>query len=134
MIDTLLRAFSPREAEVLSLYFVHRYSTRLIAKHCGETPEVIRQVAGIALSKLRHPSSRHLLQSILDDPEVNFLDVAMIRNLTVDDLVTCMSCSRRFLPTSSVSDDGGRPRQYCSNACRQKAYRARKSRPQTTRH
>lgn len=35
-------------------------------------------------------------------------------------------CGRRFLPKKISSTAGGRPRLYCSNACRQSAYRARK--------
>lgn len=41
----------------------------------------------------------------------------------------CRQCGRRYTPEGLRRPrvgQGGRPRQYCSNACRQKAYRERR--------
>ncbi|WP_207226521.1 hypothetical protein, partial [Streptomyces albidoflavus] len=41
-------------------------------------------------------------------------------------IVVICTCGRKFLPENIFSINGGRPKRYCSNACKQSAYRSRK--------
>jgi len=63
--------------------------------------------------------------------DLNWLDSAAVRAIGtkyhIHDLVECNHCHRRKIPI--LGEPTGRPREYCSNPCRQAAYRKRKANP-----
>ena len=98
-----------------------------IARLRGITPERVRRIESKTMSKLRHPSRSEVL-AVRDDygSWVGFIDALFGRHEpSNDDLVLCPQCVKRwFNPRSGVA--GGRVRKYCSDVCRQAAYRARR--------
>jgi hypothetical protein len=129
-IDNLLNAITdPVEKEL----FLHVAALGLpfpeSARRLGLTRKDARQLAERTRDKINDPSYGGILWGeALDDSYV--LRSAELRAWTTQALtslqVVCPRCSHRFLPESLFDPSGGRPRTYCSNACRQAAYRARR--------
>jgi cytochrome c553 len=110
-----------------------------IGKAYGVTRERIKQIEQRAMFKLR--------QALSDSPLTvteggTVLDIVDVRRAAVDastppkTLVWCANCHERRFDQRSGVPTGGRPRKYCSDKCRQAAYRARqrptgRSRPTT---
>ncbi|MBE9499817.1 hypothetical protein IHE61_21595 [Streptomyces sp. GKU 257-1] len=82
-------------------------------------------------SILRHPMWAEAWQAYFDvDSQTLLIDDglrALIRRWRLEEFApVCSQCGRRYTPEGvRPARLGGRPRQYCSNACRQKAYRVR---------
>jgi len=144
-IDMVLDTLSEREAAVISMRFGmddgEPKTYDQIGKVFGLTRGTIRQIESKVMSKLRHQSRSSVVIDYLDTE-----GIAPIRRLTdersrellqqyvdsyiaklfrdqelFDKLPPCPQCSKRVPLT-----DGGRPRIYCSNKCRQEAYRNRR--------
>lgn len=110
-----------------------------IGKVYGVTRERIRQLEARASEKLRTSDAAEFLAE--RDAEGRFygtVDVRRRRDPAQTDeqlgIIRCPTCGRRFHPgtpswsgTSSYYSRSGRPRKYCSNKCRQAAYRARRA-------
>jgi len=112
-----------------------------VARTIGISVDRLRELESKAMSKLRHPSRSQVLRDYLDAETVRpvsasvrdrFLGEAADREpLTWCDLHgwtipdgaprTCERCTCRL-----SSAEVGRPRKYCSDACRQAASRARR--------
>ncbi|KOV24659.1 hypothetical protein ADK60_23530, partial [Streptomyces sp. XY431] len=71
----------------------------------------------------RHPASTVLaeLNDLADGLPPDM--VTALRAIEQSMLSTCEQCQRAAVPPQRKA--GGRPQRYCSNACRQKAYRQR---------
>ncbi|MEU7206107.1 hypothetical protein [Streptomyces sp. NPDC045470] len=84
-----------------------------------------------AFARLRHPSRSQLIAGELDGDFVTRSAELRrwVESAAETLLVVCPSCLRRFLPESILLVTGGRPQRYCSNACRQRAYRRRRKEP-----
>jgi hypothetical protein len=127
VLDTL----SEREAGVITLRFgiIDGQSKTVdeIARVYGVSREHVRQIESKALSKLRHSSRSDILAVTDGKAKAGFIDALFGRHdPSSDDLVSCSYCHKRcFDPQSGVST-GGRTRKYCSDKCRQAAYRARR--------
>lgn len=89
-----------------------------------------------AISALRHPSHVHVLQGLVFDEDFGrylLIDAelrALVREWGLDVLFEriCLQCRGPLevpKPRLGGRRGEGRPRRYCSNACRQKAYRKR---------
>ncbi|MFF8097928.1 hypothetical protein [Streptomyces sp. NPDC016675] len=101
------------------------------------SPISVRRIFEMAASMLRHPivarDFQHLADEIgafgsgtLIDEEMR----ALIREWRLAETFEprCAACDHPLSApvVSSLQSRPGRPRRYCSNACRQKAYRARR--------
>jgi hypothetical protein len=101
-----------------------------VSKMQGVTRERIRRIEGKALSKLRHPSRGEALR--VWDKDMHPIDVIDVRRkhhrtltrqqLEAIGVVWCAYCHQR--PFNSITGD--RRRAYCSDKCRQAAYRERR--------
>jgi hypothetical protein len=97
-----------------------------IGKVYGVTRERIREIESKTLAKLRWPGRTDQLALINGEKIVGTVDVRITGAETThsdDDVVHCPQCHRRWWNPPT----GGRRRKYCSNACRQAAYRARRA-------
>ncbi|MFL0028451.1 hypothetical protein ACJBCE_36625 [Streptomyces sp. NBUL23] len=116
-----------REVAIVVLAIVWGLSVRDSARRMGVTERQAEVLLHKVLFKLRHPSRSGTLSAEADgedvarSKELRRWAEAVERSL----LVTC-SCGSIFLPDNIFLATGGRPKRYCSNACRQAAYRARK--------
>ncbi|MFE7635117.1 hypothetical protein ACFU7Z_13945 [Kitasatospora sp. NPDC057518] len=74
------------------------------------------------ISILRHPAGYQLVAELADGVPPAL--VSQLEKLERALLRECATCQRNVLPPAGPV--GGRPRKYCSDACRQAAYRARR--------
>jgi sigma-70-like protein len=135
-LEKMLRSLNPREAGVMSrrwgLHDGQRKTWDEIGREFGVTRERIRQIERNCLDKLREQINSSPL-AVTDGGQI--IGIVDVRHTGIippsmnsrDTLVLCPQCNeRRFLPDAEPYV-GGRRRKYCSNACRQAAYRARRS-------
>ncbi|SRR5216683_7853265 len=135
MIPVVLDALSEREARVITMRFGladgEPKTLDEIGRVYGVTRERIRQILAKCISKLREPSTGGRLAVMDGEVVVGFVDARLTRAdlsrlYRTDDIVRCSHChEHRFIPQSGVPT-GGRRRKYCSDKCRQAAYRARR--------
>jgi hypothetical protein len=96
------------------------------------TRERVRAIERRCIEKLRQEAGNSPLAVTDGGQVVGFVDVRRAGASPSPispggDLVWCPQChKRRFLPEIGLFT-GGRRRKYCSNACRQAAYRARRT-------
>jgi hypothetical protein len=106
-----------------------------IGQVLGLPRELLTQIEERAMRKLRHPSrSKVLMANDHNGKPLDFIDVARKHRATTRDLfiyerwkanlISCAHCGKQDFATRG---NGGRPRRYCSNKCRQAAYRARRA-------
>ena len=132
--DTLaavLDSLSEREAGVITMRFGildgQPKTLDEIARVYGVTRERVRQFESKTLSKLRHSSRSDLLTVMDGKARVGFIDALFGRHDPLgDDLVPCSHCHKHWFDPQSGVPAGGRTRKYCSDKCRQAAYRARR--------
>jgi len=140
MLYAVLDTLSEFEAGVISMRFGltdGRPKTRdEIGNVYSITREDVRRIESITISKLRHKSRSSVLRDYFDDqpfPWDRELGGPAERGLTYcerhgwcDQLSSPTTCECCPCP---VWNDGsiGRPAKYCSKACKQAAYRARRT-------
>lgn len=136
LADTL-RSLGQERATVFLAVVLYNASVESVAEKLGlEVGRVVRHFS-IAVSALSHPSRSQPLQAYmweLDsvDPTILIDDQlrALIRDWRLQEMFEplCGQCGRPMsVAWSAIGQPRtGRPRQYCSNACRQKAYRMRR--------
>jgi hypothetical protein len=105
----------------------------VIAAGLGVTPADARRLVSLGASSLRHPSQVWVLREY---PGLDVLLIdkglrTLIREWQLQETFApkCRQCGGRYIlerPRGPLNNEGGRPRKYCSNACRQKAYRERR--------
>ncbi|WP_310726888.1 hypothetical protein [Streptomyces sp. N2A] len=107
-------------------------SNEAIGERLGVEPESVHVLFGKGLSMLRHPMWAAVWTEYFDTDgqAVVLVDEGLrglIRKWRLEGFASeCPQCRRRYAPEELRRTRwGGRPRQYCSNACRQKAYRER---------
>ncbi|MEU9663479.1 hypothetical protein [Streptomyces chartreusis] len=131
----VLRSIAPRRAKALLAWVLYGAPPEVIGEKLGVTPEEARLLISMGASGLRHPSRAVTLYDYADfDGQTLILDEglrALIREWRLEEMFApeCRQCGQRFTPEGlrvPHMGPGGRPRQYCSNACRQKAYRERR--------
>ncbi|ANZ37190.1 hypothetical protein BBK82_15075 [Lentzea guizhouensis] len=148
-LHEVLGTLSARESAVLRLRFGlengQPASYEAIGQIYGVPGERIRQIEVKSMSKLRRPERSRALYDYLRDESFRVpehvrrrvLDALGIQVAEPRPLVfcerhgwsepgsearTCLAC-----PCFVAAAEEGRPRRYCSDACRQAAYRRRKS-------
>jgi hypothetical protein len=134
-LDEALRSISQQQAKAFIAWVLYGASYEVIGEKLGVTPERAHQLIGKGASVLRHPSRLSTMRDYLDtDGQTLLIDEglrALLREWRLEEMFApeCRQCGRRYTPESVRGPrvgQGGRPRQYCSNACRQKAYRERR--------
>jgi hypothetical protein len=134
MLQEILQQLNPREAGVLAMRWGLKdgqpKTLDEIGRHYDVTRERIRQIERTALEKLRQEVIDSPLVVVDDGQIVGFVDLRRSGASPSSigpggDLIWCPQCKQRqFLPEGYWTN--GRTRKYCSNACRQAAYRARR--------
>ncbi len=131
VLHAMLDSLSEREAGVVAMRFGltdgHPKTLDEIGRVYGVSRERMRQIESKTMAKLRWPErSGHLAlmdgEKIVGIVDAHFTDsVGNMRYAA--DVVRCPECHRYWWnpPTR------GRRRKYCSNTCRQAAYRARRA-------
>ncbi|WP_328564874.1 hypothetical protein [Streptomyces coelicoflavus] len=138
-LATALRNLGRQRATVFLAVVLYNAPDQLIGEKLRIHPVRVRQAFRRAASVLRHPASATELRNLayeadafdagaLIDDEMR----ALIREWRLEETFQplCTVCARP-LPAplvNTLQPRSGRPRLYCSNACRQKAYRARRKR------
>lgn len=135
MLQEMLQRLSPREAGVLAMRWGLKDGQPKTLDEVGRAYDVsrerIREIERRALEKLRQEVSDSPLLVMDDGQVVGFVDVRRSGDRPSSigpegDLIWCPQCKQRqFLPQGYWTN--GRTRKYCSNACRQAAYRARRA-------
>lgn len=141
VLDTL----SEREANMVAMRFGlddgRPKTLDEISKIFGARRAHVHRLVLRALEKLRQPDLKAIFAEY--DAEGRFYGTVDVRRrpaLKETDeqlgIIRCPSCDRRFHPRTPVLGPrtdpdlrNGRPRKYCSNKCRQAAYRARRAAP-----
>ncbi|MGA4803611.1 hypothetical protein [Streptomyces lavendulocolor] len=133
--DAFDRLFGPvnvRDAAALLAVVVFGTPDEQIAKALGMGKAQVSRAIRRTAEMLRHPSSLAALKAHLDDigAEAVLVDTSLrdfIKTLKMEEWTapTCGQCGTKYAARPRLYSRAGRPRRYCSNACRQKAYRAR---------
>ncbi|MFI5586035.1 sigma factor-like helix-turn-helix DNA-binding protein [Amycolatopsis sp. NPDC051758] len=150
-LKSVLETISPDEAEIVILRYGLRdgvpHSRAETAKILGFSgAEVLRREAD-AFRRIRRPLRSSVLRDYLDSDQATVPDQVRARIMGGADgpavdrcerhgyfelaagSALCSECPCPVTPARSVASDLGRPRRYCSDACRQASYRARKAKP-----
>ncbi|MEU9959821.1 hypothetical protein [Streptomyces sp. NPDC050982] len=133
-LDETLRSIAPQQAKAFLAWFLYGTSAEVIGERLGVTPEKARYLISLGASLLRHPSRAGTIREFLDtDGRTLLIDEglrALIREWRLEEMFApeCRQCGHGYTLKGfrGPVGQGGRPRQYCSNACRQKAYRERR--------
>ncbi|WP_406360596.1 hypothetical protein OH782_42385 (plasmid) [Streptomyces sp. NBC_01544] len=127
----MLRTIAPKRAQVILAVVVYGASPAEVAQRMGISTSSATRMISTTLSAMRHPSRSQVLRDHFidegDDELVIDSDLrGLIRQWRIEENLVprCATCDALLPPTTSWE---GRPREYCSNACRQKAYRRRKT-------
>lgn len=136
MLLEMLDRLDPREAGVLAMRWGLADGQPKTLDEIGRAYNVsrdrLREIERRGLEKLRQEAGGSPLAVTDGGQVVGFVDVrrAGASRSPISpggDLVWCPQChQRQFLPEIGLFT-GGRRRKYCSNACRQAAYRARRA-------
>ncbi|MFG2030519.1 hypothetical protein [Streptomyces sp. NPDC048825] len=133
--EEALRSISPQRAKAFLAWVLYGASDEVIGERLDVTPERARRLVSLGASSLRHPAYVGLLRDYFDtDGQTLLIDKglrALIREWRLEEMFApkCRQCGRHYTLERARGprmNEGGRPRQYCSNACRQKAYRERR--------
>lgn len=128
-LHSALDTLSEREAGVISMRFGltdgKPHSLKEAARVYGVTTDRIRKIELKAMAKLRNPRLTMFLRDYLDMDNFPALEEYVRLRADQGGLVYCQYCSCAF---DDHPESSGRKPKYCSNACRQAAYRRRRAR------
>lgn len=133
--DVLKGISNPQERNLFLLLTVSGLSLAESARRIGVPLEEARYLLARAVGRIRHPAYEGRIADEASDDSFVLRSAELrkwVQEAQMSLSVLCPRCSRRFLPDSLFDVLGGRPRVYCSNACRQAAYRARRRRSSQT--
>ncbi|MEU7791513.1 sigma factor-like helix-turn-helix DNA-binding protein [Amycolatopsis sp. NPDC049159] len=148
-LKSALATLSARQAEIIVLRFGLRDN---IPRSRAEAAAIlslrladVSRLETAALRQLRHPSRSGVLRDYLDSDQAVVPDRVRGEIMGGTEAVKLGHCARHgyfelapgsilcsmcpcpVTPPRSATSDLGRPRHYCSNACRQASYRLRKA-------
>lgn len=131
VISDAIQSLGRTEAMAVLAVVLYRAPLQVIANELGVTPEKARQLVSRGTSRLRHPMRAAPLRYYGQDDEV-VVDSelrALIREWKLEERFAprCEQCGQCYQPPARGwwRNRVGRPRRFCSGACRQKAYRKR---------
>ncbi len=134
LLHAILDTLSEREATMIAM----RYgltdgkpkALNEISRHYGISRERVVQIITRGLAKLRHQSRRAVLGVWEEGTLVDIVSTGSFTrsHYRTASLTWCAQCNKVpvITPDEGEAPKGGRARKYCSNACRQAAYRTRK--------
>ncbi|MEU6965026.1 hypothetical protein [Streptomyces chrestomyceticus] len=128
-IGTVLDTIADRgEISIVMFVVVGGLSLADAAQRLQLTEREAQHLLNRALGRLRHPSRSQIIADEMDGDSVTRSGELRqwAASVTSSLLISCPSCKYQFLPENILLVTGGRPQRYCSNACRQAAYRRRK--------
>lgn len=154
VIGEILQTLTPLRRQVLVDVIVNNLPVGQIATKHGISNEKVRAEFSRAISNLRHPSrSQHLAAYSTEDEFFGgeILDAQILRHLLagsafgvdgvtvewvkcdlhgmqhiISTAAKCHGCPCELPRAGNHLAETGRPRKYCSDACRQRAYRQRR--------
>jgi hypothetical protein len=116
-----------REVGMMVFIFVWGISLQDASRRLGLSERDGERVLTRALAHLRHPSRSQSIRDEADGDPLRSMELRRWAQAAAQDMVvTCAHCGHAFVPEHIFLMSGGRPPRFCSNACRQRAYRARK--------
>ncbi|MEV7381870.1 hypothetical protein [Streptomyces lydicus] len=116
-----------REVDLVILMLVFTLSPRETALRLQITEHSVGTRLQRAMVKLQYSGGVAALREELEGHVPRAAQFRRrVEELAESLLVTCPRCARPFFPENKAAATGGRPRRYCSNACRQAAYRSRR--------
>jgi hypothetical protein len=134
LLRDVLRSMRPEERLVLAARFsgIHRGS---IASHFKTTSGAVRAIEARAMEHMRRNFYGSPLRDYADLEEHYHLGQVLMEVLRQDPELAaladldprCEHCAALILGGAARVLVRGRPRRFCSNSCRQSAYRARRS-------
>lgn len=118
-----------RRAQMVLAVIVYGATPAEVARRMGISSSRAVNEVSMTMSIIRHPSRSFPLRDYLDDDDELVIDGdlrALMRQWRIEETLVprCAACDALLPPATAWE---GRPREYCSNACRQKAYRRRRS-------
>jgi hypothetical protein len=132
VLSEVIASVSEDRAIAALAHLLYHCPLSAIARELDMSVEKARDVVYGTVSAIRHPSRSHPMRDYLDEPDETItIDHGLrvfIRKHRLEERFRrrCPQCAED-LPRASADWEPGRPRHYCSNRCRQKAYRQRKS-------
>ncbi|MFE6157066.1 hypothetical protein [Streptomyces sp. NPDC057889] len=137
LLAQTLRSLGKERGIVFLAVVLYNATVDLIAEKLEMQPTRVVQLFSNAISALRHPSRSMALRDYAfgseDFDRTRLIDGelrALIREWQVAAMFEpiCEQCETPLdIPwVAALQPRPGRPRRYCSNACRQKAYRTRR--------
>ena len=133
LLRDIVKTLDEREAGVMTMRWGlndgEQKTLYEIGEAYGVTRARIHAIEQQCMSKLQQTLHDSPLAVTDGDAVVDVVDIHRtlgdLTSIPPETLVWCAHChQRRFDPRSDVAT-GGRPRKYCSDKCRQAAYRAR---------
>jgi hypothetical protein len=130
VITAVLNTLPERERDALVLYLYRGATISDLSERFQVPPHRVRGIISTAMSKIRHPSRALLLRDIAGDGGYELAASELLRMVDISlttgfrRLSECAQCGAGIDLVFYGSP--GRPRRYCSAACRQAAYRARR--------
>ena len=127
LLETITHAGLREENAILLAGLYCEVPVRALAERFGVSPATIRRWQREALASSRHPAWMRVWPFEGEKPASVLRDVIQHDGQLTEILraaACCKGCSRPFAQEESPGQ--GRPRRYCSDACRQAAYRARR--------
>lgn len=126
-VSALMDTLSDVEAEVLFYIQVAGLSVPEVARRERLSEVEVFEHHSWALSRVRHPSRwGPMRDENLTDASVSSELRGWLRQVFEEASTSCSRCQRAIYPEQLLRRSGGRPRRYCSNACKQAAYRKRR--------
>ena len=132
---TVLLAQLPRDRQIVLLAStVYGLTDEETSRRFGIPLRRVRAMKGQVMSRFRHPMLGPQMVGALAELEgrvpISTELRGMLQDLGLAELdapLACAHCQRPAIAARISRSVGGRPRKYCSDACRQAAYRARRA-------
>ncbi|MEV3896504.1 hypothetical protein ACIQWZ_38315 [Streptomyces sp. NPDC098077] len=139
LVAKVLLSMRRRAAIAILARVLYNASDELIAEKLHVTPFDAYRLTSVGMSQLRHPSRSFLLRDVSVEMDEGALVIdralrSLLEAWRMEEMfgALCSECRRPLeIPFKAGwnfdrARHAGRPRSYCSNACRQKAYRIRR--------
>ncbi|MFH8753672.1 hypothetical protein ACH4GK_38000 [Streptomyces rimosus] len=131
-INNVLATLDSLEVTVFTLAVVLEQPLATIARLLRRSEGEVADILSVATSRLRHPCHSTVMSDEFGQDGKIAVSAGLrswARELSEELVRRCLQCGEAFLLHDLIATRGGRPRRFCSNACRQAAYRMRRKAP-----
>jgi Sigma-70, region 4 len=131
LLHSVLDTLSEHEAMVIAMRFGLTNGGPKTLDEIGQiyglSRDSVRQIESLSMAKLQHRSRSTPLGVWDGEALVDIVSTpgAGLSRISTDSSTWCSQCHKVPLITRNETSEAGRTRKYCSNACRQAAYRTR---------